>query len=175
MAKKKRFLKNEPGYEQIMHIKPHILVLLLRKSVGKLIEYINLHDFSSIARDDIIEQKYLLSKCRPEVLNIFTSITVRIEQLCFQRAWDTDRVIVLNDTAAGTTFRCYHTVDDENIHKFASIDGKKVFTNLEARMFKKILCSLLHMHENRESVLSDIREQAEIQSIFDMYQPRRHS
>ena len=178
MARKKKRYSTEPMRKEITELSVHIPILILRKSVGKLIEFINLHQHQDVARQFIIDQKYRLTKCRPEILNILTSISVRIEDM--QQTWGfDDNVIAFDDKATirasgllSTRFRCYTHGGDKNLENYTSIDGKKIFTNHEAILLRDILRSIIFMQENKKSIIENIQEEKQVAEILSRYEPR---
>jgi hypothetical protein len=78
----------ELNVQEIFEIHRHLHLLILRKSAGKLLEYVKHFDKRKDATRHIINTKYQLNKCRPEVLAILIAMARDPKRFVFRDTTD---------------------------------------------------------------------------------------
>ncbi|AQW88669.1 hypothetical protein FDH34_gp144 [Serratia phage BF] len=154
----------------MLEIHQHLHILVLRKSAGKLIEYIMQFRNKKQATNAIIQTKYELSKCRPEVLAMMLSMAKDPRRFKFA---DTtcDSRMVLNDTVHGTYFQIYNFSSNPNRYlPKVYINSKEFLNDNEEMVLFKIVKSMNMMRNNEYKLQEELKTLEEQENVFQIYQ-----
>ncbi len=169
--------KSELDVKEIFDIHRHLHLLVLRKSAGKLLEYTRHFNKRQDASKHIINTKYQLSKCRPEVLAILLAMARDPKRFVF-RDTTSDKRMVLDDSAYEKMyFQIYDfssSYDSVQPVLKIYINGEVFLTDHEQLMMYKVIRSLDHMRNN-EYILQQELEKLEVQNnVFEIYQAEKN-
>lgn len=173
--------KSELDVKEIFDIHRHLHLLVLRKSAGKLLEYTRYFNKRKDASRHIINTKYQLSKCRPEVLAILTAMARNPKRFEFRDTTEDSRM-VLDDTAYEQMyFQIYnfrsgynHDPDKDSPLPKIYINGEEFLTDHEELMMFRVVRSLDHMRQNEYKLQQEL-EKLEVQnSVFEIYQAEKN-
>lgn len=157
----------EARKDEIDEIEKNLLILILRKSAGMMKEYVSLHNNKNKARRKILEYKYKLSKVRPEVLDMMTSISVRLDDIIINQLASSSMAYVFDDKQTETRFRYY--VVDKNHEKFYNVNSQKIFNSEEAILFVELTKSIYSMKERQHVLYTHIKNEKATDEIFKAY------
>lgn len=172
--------KKDPSLDikEIFEIHQHLHILVLRKSAAKLLEYTNHFKKSKDGVRHIINTKYELSKCRPEVLAILIAMARDPKRFEF-RSTTVDERMVFDDMAYEKmyfqvyNFRSGANPNDRPLIKIY-INGENFLTEHESLMMFKIVCSLNTMRKNQYNLQQEL-EKLEVQkNVFQIYQNEKN-
>ncbi|UYE98571.1 hypothetical protein XbC2_142 [Xanthomonas phage XbC2] len=173
--------KSELDVKEIFDIHRHLHLLVLRKSAGKLLEYTRYFNKRKDASKHIINIKYELSKCRPEVLAILFAMARDPKRFVFRDTTEDSRM-VLDDTAYEKMyFQIYnfrsgydHNPDKDNPLPKIYINGEEFLTDHEELMMFRVVRSLDHMRQNEYKLQQEL-EKLEVQNhVFEIYQSEKN-
>ncbi|SOK58417.1 hypothetical protein [Yersinia phage fHe-Yen9-04] len=151
-------------------IHQHLYILVLRKSAGKLIEYIMQFKNRKEATNAIISVKYELSKCRPEVLNILLAMAKDPKRFEFSTLSTNDRMFFV-DNVNGTNFRIYDfSSNPKKIIPNVTINNDDFLTSNEELVMYKIAKSMIIMRNNQYKLQEELRKLEEQNNVFKIYQ-----
>ncbi|EBS4516744.1 hypothetical protein DQT32_04950 [Salmonella enterica subsp. enterica serovar Braenderup] len=163
--------------EQIQAIDKHLHILVLRKSAAKLTEYINLHGKKrKIAIRKIIDIKYELSKCRPEVIAILCAMASNPKRFKFRDTFD-DKRMALDDTAYERMyFQIYNFSSNPlKINPKVYINSKEFLEDHEEEILFKVVRSLDNMRQNEYRLQEELQALEEQKNVFETYQSEKLS
>lgn len=173
--------QSELNANEIFEIHQHLPLLVLRKSAGKLLEYTRYFNKRKDAARNIINTKYQLSMCRPEVLAILTAMARDPKRFEF-RATTEDSRMVFDDTAyeemyfqiynfrSGYEYNRYHDNPAPKVY----INGEEFLSKHEELMMFKVVQSLNHMRKNEYKLQREL-EKLEVQTnVFEIYQTEKN-
>jgi hypothetical protein len=163
--------------DSILEIEQHIHILVLRKSVAKLREYLDA--FGNRRKQGInriLETKYEFSKCRPEVLAIILAMAKDPKRFKFRDTSDDIRM-VLDDTAYERMyFQIYNFSSNPNrINPKVYINSKEFLTDHEEIVLFKVVRSMDMMRKNEYRLQEELQALEEQKNVFETYQSEKLS
>lgn len=175
----KNFIENT----EVLELYQHLIVLILRKSTKKLNEYISMFDNKSDAIKTIIELKYQLAKCRPELINILVIMSKNPKRFQFDN--DIIAKLRLIDTENNTEFVIYNfssrniygltskSIINPNIHTY--INGQQFLSKHEELLFYNVVHSLKIMSLNEYKLQEELKMLEEQKNVFETYKNEKLS
>ncbi len=165
---------SEQSKEMAREIGYHKHILLLRKSAGKLRQYMDCFVTTQYPAARLIEIKYHFSKCRSEVLAIMEAMAKDPKRFNFQSS-DTNRK-VFTDTVHGTIFQYYDFSSDRNkIVPKLYINGREFLTKIELECIASVINSMDSMRENEYKLQEELKALEEQENVFQIYQSEKLS
>jgi hypothetical protein len=155
----------QSNVKKIFDITQHLHILILRKSAGKLLEFVNAHSSRKYGSNKIINIKYELSKCRPEVLNIFLAMAKDPKRFEIEMTY-TEKRIAFKDTVNSTRFRAHCW--GKNLYQ-VTINGENFLTNNEMEIMWKIASSLDIMRKNEYKLEKELKSLEKQNNVFEIY------
>ncbi|AFC21596.1 hypothetical protein GAP32_146 [Cronobacter phage vB_CsaM_GAP32] len=165
---------SDAAEEQAREIGCHKHILLLRKSAGKLRQYVDCFVNTKFPTQRLIEIKYEFSKCRPEVLAMMESMAKDPRRFNFE-SLDTHRKVFV-DTLHGTRFQYYDFSSNPNIViPTLYINGREFLSKIELQCISSVINSLSVMHENEYKLQEELKALEEQENVFKIYHNEKHS
>lgn len=158
----------EPNQYDIIEMQMHIPVFLLRGSTWSLKNFIDLYERKDNARKFIISIKYDLSKCRPEILNIFSTMASRPRT--FKLELDSTgyaKYYTLHDTMTNMRFRT--RTSSHGTPRLVRCDGVEMFDIHESEMFVLLCESLNHLQERHDEIERQKYNNTKQRKVFNIY------
>lgn len=164
----------KPYYEEkkpeIDEIEKHLHILVLRKSAWKLLQYVSLFKRKKLATSAIIDVKYELSKCRPEVLNILIAMANDPERFEFDVTSDRHRKILV-DSKNRTRFQIFNfSSSADRVIPSIYVNAEKFLSDDENMVLFKIVESLYSMKKNQYKLQAELKTREEQHNVFQIYQ-----
>lgn len=166
--------KSDEAYNIAKGISKHKHILLLRKSAGKLRQFIDCFVTTKYPAQRLIEIKYHFSKCRPEVLAIMEAMAKDPKRFEFTSSTSVRKHFI--DTLHGTEFQYYDFSSNENIIlPHLSINGKEFLTKIELECISAVIMSLDEMRINEYKLQEELAILEEQENVFQIYQSEKLS
>lgn len=173
--------KSELDVKEIFDIHRHLHLLVLRKSAGKLLEYTRYFNKRKDASRHIINTKYELSKCRPEVLAILLAMARDPKRFEFRSTTEDSRMVLDDSAYEQMYFQIYnfrsgygHDPDRNEPSVKIYINGEEFLTDHEELMMFRVVRSLDHMRKNEYKLQQEL-EKLEVQNhVFEIYQSEKN-
>ena len=154
--------------ETAFEIHQHLYILILRKSAGKLLQYLNCFEKPQYGSENIIEIKYNFSKCRPEVLAMMEAMARDPKRFRFDSSDNLRKV--LYDDVHGTHFQYYNFSSNPNrVNPKLYINGHEFLNQNELQCISSVILSLDTMCKNEYKFQEDLKRLEEQNNVFAIY------
>lgn len=161
----------------------HCTLLLLRKNVVKLMDFIKYAEDKDLARAYIIELKYIISKASPEFIKLVRILAIDSNRIKFK---EFDGFRTMDFSHNSTRFRLamnrsrYTAVNDSYWISFADsqpwmMQGiefnhiKYDATETELYLFADVILSIMEMNRNDAELLQDLNNRNGIEEVLNKY------
>lgn len=146
----------------------HLPMLVLRKSVGQLMELQSLCPTKNMLSTEIINVKYEISKCRMEVVNIISAMANDYTRFEIDSMYPL--IYRVHDTKTKTHFTMHNWSSSyETILPEISINGEKFLTNDETKILASVIISLHTISRNEFKIKQEQRKIGVQESVFGIY------
>lgn len=162
--------KSEEAYNIAKEISVHKHILLLRKSAGKLSQFMDCFITTKYPAQRLIEIKYHFSQCRSEVLAMMEGMANDPKRFKFKPTFS-DEHKILEDTLNGISFAYYQY----DTYKALYINGKEFLTKIELECMGSVINSMYIMHENEYKLQQELEILEEQKIVFETYQSEKLS
>lgn len=162
----------------IVEIEQHIHILVLRKSVAKLREYVNAYGTknSNAGVKKILDTKYEISKCRSEVISILSAMAKNPKRFKFRDTIFDERMAIDDTQYENMNFQIYNFSSNPNrLRPRVYINSKNFLTDHEELIFYKVVNSLRIMCKNEYRLQQELQTLEEQQNVFETYQSEKLS
>lgn len=166
--------KSKDAIKVVEEISPHLHILLLRKSAGKLRQLMDCIVTTKYPAERLIEIKYHFSKCRPEVLAIMEAMAKDPRRFEFESS-DTNRKVFV-DTIHGTLFQFYDFSSKRSkVLPKLYINGREFLTKIELDCIASVINSMDVMRKNEYQLQEELKALEEQENVFQIYQSEKLS
>lgn len=165
---------SEQAKEMAKEIGYHKHILLLRKSAGKLRQFMDCFVTTQYPAGRLIEIKYHFSQCRPEVLAIMEAMAKDPKRFEFESS-DTNRKVFV-DTVHGTRFQYYDFSSNRSrVLPKLYINGREFLTKIELDCIASVINSMDVMRQNEYKLQEELKALEEQENVFQIYQSEKLS
>lgn len=162
----------------IVEIEQHIHILVLRKSVSKLREYVKAYGTNNSKNGvkKILDTKYEISKCRPEVINILSAMAKNPKRFKFRDTIFDERMALDDTEYENMSFQLYNFSSNPNIIRpHVYINSKNFLTDHEEMVFYKVVNSMREMCRNEYRLQDELKTLEEQNNVFKTYESEKLS
>lgn len=162
----------------IVEIEQHIHILVLRKSAAKLREYIKAYGTNNSKNGvkKILDTKYEISKCRPEVISILSAMAKNPKRFKFRDTIFEERMALDDTQYENMSFQIYNFSSNNSIIRpKVYINGKEFLTDHEELVLYKVVNSMRMMCRNEYRLQEELQTLEEQKNVFETYQSEKLS